>query len=68
MVTCIEKLRDLLEHPRTWAISSRAVKTEGSTTIPRGSTPKRVEALSILKKQDDDIVWTAWKHAAAKAV
>lgn len=40
---------------------------ERATTIPKGSTPKRVETGSILlsKVKDGDIVFSAWKHAAA---
>ena len=42
---------------------------ERATTIPKGSTPKRVETGSLLLSnfREGDIVFSAWKHAAAKA-
>jgi hypothetical protein len=46
----------------TRAIMSQAAIAEGATTIPKGSTLKRVEAQGIRK--DEDIVSSAWKHAA----
>jgi hypothetical protein len=48
---------------KTRAILSQAAIAEGATTIPKGSTPKWVEAQGI--RQDEDIVSSAWKHAAA---
>jgi hypothetical protein len=42
---------------------------EGSTTIPKGSTIKRLETgASSYITLDEDIVYSAWKHVAAKAV
>ena len=57
----------MLETPnvKTRAISSQASNEEGSTTIPSGSTLKRAEARNITEYRGDDIVWSAWKHAAA---
>jgi hypothetical protein len=46
-------------------ISSEASKEERSTTIPKGSRAKWLEAHGIRK--DDDMVYSAWRHAAAKA-
>ena len=46
--------------------SSRiVVSREGATTIPKGSRGKRPEAPGFAKA-NDDIVWSAWKHAAAR--
>jgi len=58
---------ELLETPNVEprAISSEAQKWERSTTIPQGSTAKRLEAQG--NRKVDDIVSSAWKHAAAKA-
>ena len=61
----IEKPCEFMGTPnvKTRAIMSQASFEEGATTIPKGSTPKRVEAQGI--RQDEDIVSSAWKHAAA---
>jgi len=62
----MEKPCELLEHPNVQprAISSQAVFKEGSTTILKGSTLKRVEAQGIYFI-DGDIVSSSWKHGAA---
>ena len=54
---------ELLGHP-TRTISSQALQGEGSTTIPKGSTAKRLEA-HIPSIEGEDIVSSAWQHAAA---
>lgn len=56
METYIEKSCEFMGNPsiRLRAIMSQAFKKEGATTIPKGSTPKWVEAQDIRK--DDDIV------------
>ena len=38
-----------------WESAAKLLKREGSTTIPRGSTLKRVEVVCVRK--DDDIVY-----------
>jgi hypothetical protein len=50
-VMCGSKVGELLEtltgkNQKPKAISSQALQREGSTTIPKGSTPKWVEALT----------------------
>jgi hypothetical protein len=47
------------------AILSQASNEEGATTIPQGSTLKRVEAQGAYLDLSDDIVLSAWRHAAA---
>ena len=42
--------------------AAKPIKWEGSTTIPKGSTLKRVEVQGILR--DDDIVFSAWEQVA----
>jgi hypothetical protein len=58
---------ELLENPYG-AISIQAQQWEGSTTIPQGSTHKCVEAQGAHVVMSDDIVSSAWQHAAASAV
>jgi hypothetical protein len=47
-----------------WTIPSQAPEGEGVTTIPKGSTLKRVEARGTRK--GEDIVSSAWQHAAVE--
>ena len=68
MVTQIEKERELLGHPMR-TISSQAGKkfSEGSTTIPSGSTPQANGGGSALRPvaiQDDDIVSSSRQREA----
>jgi hypothetical protein len=57
------KPRELGGHPM-WTIPSQAPEGEGVTTIPKGSTLKRVEARGTRK--GEDIVSSAWQHAAVE--
>ena len=54
---------ELREHP-TGAILSQASNEEGATTIPQGSTHKCVEAQGAHAIMSDDMVLSAWQHAA----
>jgi hypothetical protein len=60
------ELREQPDRPILIQALTRKVR-EGATTIPKGSRTKRSEApgLHLRKKWGDDIVSTAWEHAAA---
>ncbi len=52
------------ELPHSMPISSQASFEEGSTTIPQGSTTQACWKRETPKSLGDDIVSSAWKHAA----